>query len=199
MFLTFLSFRHLHCHFLLLSIFDQHVIATISLSPNVARLHIPFSLFLMCHSIINDVWTLIWRRYSRFFRLRFGLLLLYFFLFFLLSCFEIRLRIFFLHPFPYWHLCFIQCRQPSYLFLILLPHRWYRRRCVLCGYRHQLRRRLVFLLFLYSLTLVVLSGSRDYHLNLLRLQIVLGGGLVWAGRTWGLSFVAYIVGCPEHL
>jgi hypothetical protein len=199
MFLTFLSFRHLHCHFLLLSIFDQHVIATISLSPNVARLHIPFSLFLMCHSIINYLSTLIRSRYSRLFWLWLKFLLLYFFLFFLLSRFQIRLRIFFLHPFPHWHLCFSECRQPSYLFLILLPHRWYRRRCVLCGYRHELRRRLVFLLFLYSLALVVLSGSRDYHLNFFRLQIVLGGGLIRAGRTWGLSFVPYIVGCSEHL
>jgi hypothetical protein len=48
----------------------------------------------------------------------------------------------------------------------------------MCGDRYELRLRLVFLLFLSSLTLIVFSGSWDYHLNLLGLQIVLGGGLI---------------------
>ncbi len=189
--LTFLCFRHLHRHFLLLSVFDQHIIAPVGLSPNVTRLDIPFSLFLMSHSIVNDLCTLIWRRNS--WLLRFNLFLLYLLLFFLLSRFQILLRSLLLHPFDR-HLSLSDSRQSTHLLLILLPHRWYGRGRILCRYGHQLRWWLVLLLFLGGLTRVVLSCSWDYHLDLFRFQIVLGGRLVWAGWTWSFSFITNVMG-----
>jgi hypothetical protein len=108
-FLTFLCFCHLHSHFLLLSVFDQHVIAAIRLSPNVTRLHIPLSLFFMCHSIVYDLSTLIGCRNTRLFWLWFRLFFLYIFLLFFFCRLEVRFRIFFLHAFIKRHLGFCEC------------------------------------------------------------------------------------------
>ena len=52
-----LGLGHLHGELLLLLVLDQHVVAPISLGPDISRLNIPLPLFLMSHSfpILIDI------------------------------------------------------------------------------------------------------------------------------------------------
>jgi|LauGreDrversion4_2_1035121.scaffolds.fasta_scaffold148708_1 hypothetical protein len=58
--LTFLGLCQLESHLLFLSVLYQHVVASVSLRPNVSALHIPLALLLVSYCVVVGINKTFW-------------------------------------------------------------------------------------------------------------------------------------------